>query len=106
MPKELNCPVLALSQFSRAVEQRQDGRPKLSDLRSSGQIEQDADVVMMLHRVDEQCVELIIEKNRHGQTGSAWLRPAFHQMRFTPGSEPAAGTQEAELRPMKRGLRF
>ena len=106
MAKELNCPVLALSQFSRAVEQRQDGRPKLSDLRSSGQIEQDADVVMMLHRVDEKCVELIIEKNRHGQTGSAWIKPDFHRMRFTPGSEPVAGTQETELRPMKRGLRF
>ena len=88
LAKELNCPVLALSQFSRAVEQRQDGRPKLSDLRSSGQIEQDADVVMLMHRVDDSSTELIIEKNRHGQTGSVWLRPEFHRMRFVETSEP------------------
>lgn len=106
MAKELNCPVLALSQFSRAVEQRQDGRPKLSDLRSSGQIEQDADVVMMLHRVDDQCTEMMIEKNRHGQTGSVWLKPEFHRMRFTPGSAPVADTPEPEPRQYKKGLRF
>lgn len=88
MAKELNCPVLALSQFNRGVEQRADGRPKLSDLRSSGQIEQDADVVAMLHKVDERCTELIVEKNRHGKTGSVWLEPKFEFMRFMPGNEP------------------
>lgn len=90
MAKELDCPVLALSQFNRGVEQRSDGRPKLSDLRSSGQIEQDADVVAMLHRIDEHCTELIVEKNRHGRTGSVWLQPVFDRMRFSPGSAPVS----------------
>ena len=90
MAKELDCPVLALSQFNRGVEQRSDGRPKLSDLRSSGQIEQDADVVAMLHRIDEHTTELIVEKNRHGRTGSVWLQPVFDRMRFSPGSAPVS----------------
>jgi replicative DNA helicase len=90
MAKELNCPVLALSQFSRGVEQRADGRPKLSDLRSSGQIEQDADVVMMLHRADDASTELIVEKNRHGRTGSVWLQPQFDRMRFSLGMPPVS----------------
>lgn len=102
MAKELNCPVLALSQFSRSVEQRADGRPKLSDLRSSGQIEQDADVVMMLHKADDQTTELIIEKNRHGRTGSVWLTPRFEYMRFSPGQEPV----RIEEQPKKRGMQF
>jgi replicative DNA helicase len=88
MAKELDCPVLALSQFNRGVEQRSDGRPKLSDLRSSGQIEQDADVVAMLHRIDDNCTELIVEKNRHGRTGSVWLQPVFDRMQFKPGLPP------------------
>lgn len=100
MAKELNCPVIALSQFSRAVEQRADGRPRLSDLRSSGQIEQDADFVMFLHRADASAVELIVEKNRHGKTGSAWLAPRFDCMRFDPGSEPVIETKQ------RRGLEF
>lgn len=100
MAKELNCPVLALSQFNRGVEQRSDGRPKLSDLRSSGQIEQDADVVAMLHRVDDRCTELIVEKNRHGKTGSVWLEPKFEFMRFNAGSEPVSLEEPA---PAPRG---
>lgn len=88
LAKELNCPVLALSQFSRSVEQRADGRPRLSDLRSSGQIEQDADLVMFLHRAGERSTELIVEKNRHGRTGHLWLEPMFHEMKFIPGVEP------------------
>lgn len=103
MAKELNCPVIALSQFSRAVEQRADGRPKLSDLRSSGQIEQDADIVMMLHRTDEHTTELICEKNRHGRTGSVWLSPRFENMRFGVAREPAPIAESAKP---KRGLGF
>ncbi|MGL5652450.1 MAG: replicative DNA helicase [Paraclostridium sp.] len=79
--KELNCPVVALSQLSRAPEQRSDHRPMLSDLRESGAIEQDADIVMFLYRDEyyhpdserKNIGEIIIAKNRHGETGSVEL---------------------------------
>ena len=79
--KELNCPVVALSQLSRAPEQRSDHRPMLSDLRESGSIEQDADIVMFLYRDEyyhpdserKNLGEIIISKNRHGETGSVEL---------------------------------
>jgi replicative DNA helicase len=90
--KELDVPVLALSQLSRGVEGRQDKRPQLSDLRDSGSIEQDADVVMFVFREEyyraqkgddpgdsKDRAEVIVEKNRHGPTGllklkfEAWL---------------------------------
>ena len=84
MAKELNVPVLCLSQLSRANEQRADKRPMLSDLRESGSIEQDADVVLGLYRdgyyneesENPNLTEVIVLKNRHGETGKdylAWL---------------------------------
>ncbi len=81
MARELNVPVLALSQLSRAVEQRR-GRPRLSDLRDSGSIEQDADVVMFIHRDDKMndnsdkpgIAEILIEKHRNGPVGQIELR--------------------------------
>jgi replicative DNA helicase len=87
MAKELNVPVLCLSQLSRASEGRQDKRPLLSDLRESGAIEQDADIVLFIYRDDyynedseaHNQAELIIAKNRHGETGKVlvqWL-PEF-----------------------------
>jgi replicative DNA helicase len=73
-------PVLALSQLSRAVEQR-GGKPRLSDLRDSGSIEQDADVVMFIHRDDKRnpesdrpnVAEILVEKHRNGPVGSIEL---------------------------------
>ncbi|NLB09490.1 MAG: replicative DNA helicase, partial [Clostridiaceae bacterium] len=82
MAKELEIPVLAISQLSRESERRSNRRPMLIDLRESGAIEQDADVVMFLHdpdantdepRPDTYEIELIIAKNRHGAVGNAHL---------------------------------
>ena len=105
MAKELNVPVLCLSQLSRANESRQDKRPLLSDLRESGAIEQDADEVMFLYREDyynkdtpeQNVAECIVAKNRHGETGTVklqWLpgaagRRCFPQARRSCVPSPA-----------------
>ena len=81
MAKELNVPVILLSQLSRAVESRTDKRPMLSDLRESGSIEQDADIVLFLYREAyynkesqrQNISECIVAKNRHGETGTVEL---------------------------------
>jgi len=98
MAKELNVPVIALSQLSRAPETRNDHRPILSDLRESGAIEQDADMVMFLYRDDyyneesenKNVVEVIIAKHRNGSTGTvelAWI-PQFTKFGNRLYSEP------------------
>ncbi|WMJ24129.1 replicative DNA helicase [Paludicola sp. MB14-C6] len=90
MAKELNVPVILLSQLSRAAEQRQGHRPMLSDLRDSGSIEQDADIVLFLYRegyyeedVENKCLaQCIVAKNRHGSTGDVDIRWIGEYTRF------------------------
>jgi replicative DNA helicase len=102
LAKELDIPVLALSQLSREVEKRGDRRPQLSDLRESGAIEQDADLVLFLYRPwiyskdpdDEGTAELIVAKQRNGPVGTIRLSFIKEYMRFEnlagPGMEPSA----------------
>jgi replicative DNA helicase len=90
MSKELDVPVLALSQLSRSLESRQDKRPMLSDLRESGSIEQDADVVSFLYKdseynddtVEQGVVEFIIAKHRQGSKGTIKMAYIGSQTRF------------------------
>jgi replicative DNA helicase len=120
LAKELDLPVIGLSQLSRAVEQREDKRPQLSDLRESGSIEQDADIVLFIYREDYYLAakqpaddhpdfpkwkddmeraykkaEIIIAKNRHGGTGKEMLH---FEGRFTKFSDVAGDGYTPELR--------
>ena len=103
LAKELSLPVIALAQLNRTLEQRNDKRPILSDLRESGSIEQDADVVAFVYRdelhhpdtPDKDCAELLIRKNRSGKTGMIPLRFDGEYCRFQSlaGSLPSQATQ-------------
>ncbi len=120
LAKELDVPVMALSQLSRAVEQREDKRPQLSDLRESGSIEQDADIVLFIYREDYYLAsrqpaddhpdfaqwqeemgraygkaEVIVAKQRHGSTGKIRLN---FESRFTKFSDPADEQRLPEMR--------
>jgi replicative DNA helicase len=103
LAKELQAPVMALSQLNRAVEGRNDKRPGMADLRESGSIEQDADLVMFLYRDeyydeksrDKGMAEVIVSKNRHGETSTVKLafigeRVQFGDLLYEPNSTPAS----------------
>ena len=95
--KELNCPVLLLSQMSRGIESRQDKTPVLSDLRESGAIEQDADIVMFLSREIENDKEspilLNVAKHRNGELDQIRFDWAGAYMRFTESENQSKYTQ-------------
>jgi replicative DNA helicase len=90
LARELDLPVIALSQLSRAIESRQDHRPLLSDLRESGSIEQDADIVAFVHREElynpqtekRNIADLIVAKHRNGPIGQIPLRFFPSQTKF------------------------
>ncbi len=94
LARELNVPVIALSQLSRSVESREDKKPQLSDLRESGSIEQDADIVMFIHRPgvynadeeNENITNLLISKHRNGPVGKVDLYFHPERMRFMSAS--------------------
>jgi len=90
LAKEMNCPVLILSQLNRNLEARSDKRPIMADLRDSGQLEQDADVIMFIYRDDvynkngevSNIAEIITAKNRHGEIGTDRLKTELDRSRF------------------------
>lgn len=83
LSKDFDLPLVMLAQLSRAAEQRRDSRPVLSDLRESGAIENDADVVALLHQEDDNEMELNVAKNRHGERGQVMLSWLPQVMRCT-----------------------
>ena len=106
LSKELDVPILALAQLNRAVEERKDHIPMNSDLRESGSLEQDADMIMFLHRDDvykpanvpkDGKAELIISKNRSGATASIELQ---FQADYTTFYDPEDNTVESDKIPV------
>ena len=102
LAKELNVPIIAISQLNRSPEQRSDKKPMLSDLRESGSIEQDADVVILLHRdemYDSQSrsgeADLIVAKHRNGQTRTITVAAQLHFARFADMAPAFTNTAES-----------
>ncbi|TWD93230.1 replicative DNA helicase [Neobacillus bataviensis] len=94
MAKDFNCPVICLAQLNRSVESRADKRPMMSDIRESGSVEQDADVILFLYResyydkeIDDHSLEIIISKNRNGPVGSITVNYNEHTGRIEDQKE-------------------
>ena len=107
MAKECDCPVIALAQLSRGVEQRPDKRPNMSDLRATGQIEQDADFIGFLYRDeyynedthDKGITEFAIKKNREGETGKIFFDSNFSTMRYREINHKPQATETSYYKP-------
>ena len=110
LARELDCPGLCLAQLNRQVEQEKSGRPRLSHLRESGSIEQDADIVIFVHRQDmyrpdqqrDNMAEVYVAKNRNGPTGTCRLTWLAEFTQFEPYS-PRPG--EVDFQPMDQEWR-
>lgn len=113
LAKELRVPIIALAQLNRGVEGRTDKRPMLSDLRDSGEVEQDADIVAMLHREElysddpkwQGFAELLVRKNRNGPIGDLILNYRPEEMRFDShaGPNPRRQMSIQDRQPTRRG---
>ncbi|WP_200914361.1 DnaB-like helicase C-terminal domain-containing protein, partial [Aeromicrobium sp. Leaf272] len=109
LAKEINVPVIAISQLNRGSEQRTDKTPQISDLRESGSIEQDADMVFLINRPDATSAgeserpgeaDIIVAKNRSGPTNKVAVSFQGHYSRFTPmarDAEPSPGAAAGEF---------
>ena len=113
LARELHVPVIALSQLNRAVESREDRRPRMADLRESGAIEQDADMVLLLHRPEYYdpndqpgIAEVIVAKNRNGPTGSIKLTFLKNLTRFENLSQLAEPPSTRDTLLMNRARGF
>jgi replicative DNA helicase len=117
--KEVDVPIIALSQLNRSVESRDGKRPQLSDLRESGAIEQDADMVIFIHRPEYYGItedeggnsligmaEIIIAKHRNGAVGDVHLAFKSHLARFSDPDEESLGTMPEDLGNGQVGARF
>ena len=112
LSRDLNVPVLCLAQLNRGCEQRQNKRPMLSDLRGSGSLEQDADVVMFLYRhayynedADPTEAEVLVTKHRNGATGTVHVKWNANNQKFEDKSAPAPATYQPKTGPVKRARR-
>lgn len=115
LAKELQVPIMVLAQLNRGVEGRTDKRPVMSDLRDSGEIEQDADIIAMLHREElyrdtpewQDFAELIVRKNRDGPLGDVQLRYDGRLMTFSPwaGDSPRTMAAASQYRSKSSGFR-